>query len=311
MSLRHGSQQVTYSTYRGFGNRDIRPFQLAEINWAKSGKWIAAAGVVGVVIYFSNQDEAPYSHRKRLMIVSKDIEKYVGEQGYRETMAQFGRYLLPESHPDVVRVKRIMSRIINVSGLQDLDWKIHVIDDHKSPPNAFVLPGGKVFVFRSILPICGDDDGLATVLSHETGHQVARHTAENLSKTPIYLLVGLLLYTITGSADLNRVLISSLLQLPASREMEREADYVGLMMMSKACFDPREAVHVWERMAKYEQQMSRSGGGSIPEFLSTHPTSKHRIDLIKGWLPEAERQREMAGCGAISDSAFDGWWKTV
>jgi Zn-dependent protease with chaperone function len=204
-----------------------------------------------------------------------------------------------------------MKRIIAVSGINDVEWEIHVIDDPRAPPNAFVLPGGKVFVFRSILPICGNDDGLATVLAHETAHQVNRHTAENLSKAPFYMLLSLFMYTITGSDSLNRLLMNGLLQLPASRAMEREADYVGLIMMARACFNPSEAVHVWERMTQYEQRAAgRLGGGSIPEFFSTHPSSPHRIELIRSWEPEASMEREKAGCnghGALMSGFRDMW----
>ena len=66
------------------------------------------------------------------------------------------------------------------------DWDVHVIDD-PSNVNAFVTPGGKVFVFTGILPICQDENGLATVLSHEISHTLARHTAERVSRQVILL----------------------------------------------------------------------------------------------------------------------------
>lgn len=77
---------------------------------------------------------------------------------------------------------------VDNSLLDGIKWEIHVVNDPTASPNAFVLPGGKVFIFSSILPICANDDGIATVLAHEFAHQLARHTAENLSKAPIYSL---------------------------------------------------------------------------------------------------------------------------
>lgn len=47
---------------------------------------------------------------------------------------------------------------------------MYVVDD-KKVKNAFVLPGGKIFVFTGILPVSANDDGLATVLGHEIAHQ--------------------------------------------------------------------------------------------------------------------------------------------
>lgn len=296
---------ATYRRFDGTGTSGIDTQRMIRI-----GGGIA---VVGGIIYVSNLEKAPISGRSRFMIIGKRVEQWVGRRGYTETMAQYGRSVLPASHPDVRRVRSIMKRIIAVSGITDVDWEINVIDDPNAPPNAFVLPGGKVFVFRSILPICANDDGLATVLAHETAHQVNRHTAENLSAAPFYMLLSLVMYTITGSDRLNSLLLNGLLQLPASRTMEREADQVGLIIMSRACFDPGEAVHLWERMSQYEQRAAGrfGGGGSVPEFFSTHPSSPNRIQLIKGWLPSAYAERENSGCnsnmGSLMDS-FRGAW---
>jgi predicted Zn-dependent protease len=55
---------------------------------------------------------------------------------------------------------------------------------------------------------------------------------------------------------------------PASRKQESEADYIGLMMMAKSCYNPEEAVKVWERMDKFQ----KAAGNSIPQWLSTHPS---------------------------------------
>lgn len=61
------------------------------------------------------------------------------------------------------------------AGLENVQWEINVIDSPEQ--NAFVVPGGKVFVFTGILPLCKDEDGIAAVLGHEIAHVVAHHTA--------------------------------------------------------------------------------------------------------------------------------------
>jgi len=74
------------------------------------------------------------------------------------------------------------------------------------------------------------------------------------------------------------------LSLPFSRVCEREADYMGLIYMARACYNPEEAVALWQRM-----------GEALPkdaEFLSTHPASESRVHAIEGWMPEAMRERE-------------------
>jgi predicted Zn-dependent protease len=68
--------------------------------------------------------------------------------------------------------------------------------------------------------------------------------------------------------------------LPFSRAHESEADYVGVLLAADAGYDPREAIHIWERMAAASE-------GSPPEFLSTHPANETRIADLKRWMPEA------------------------
>lgn len=289
----------SYATYRSFNNSRVGPLDYLGLLY-RHWKAVAVVMTAGGVFYYTHLERAPISNRRRFMVVSKAMEQAIGSEGYDEVLQQYGSKLLPEHHPQVLRVKRIMKNIIKVSGLDDLDWRVHVVNDPSASPNAFVLPSGKVFVFNTILPICGNDDGLATVLAHETAHQVARHTAENLSKAPIYMLVGLAIYFATGSRLLDNLITQSLLRLPASREMETEADFIGLMMMSRACYNPEEAVHVWERMSKFEQQalasLKNGAIAGMPEFLSTHPSSSRRIHNIQQWLPEANDARALAGC---------------
>lgn len=242
-------------------------------------------GGVGLV-YVTHLERVEASGRWRFMLVPRWLELRMGEQAYAQALAEMRPNLLPESHPKTVLVRKIMDRLIAVTDLRQLDWRVHVVSG-PFPPNAFVMPGGKVFVFDSLLPVCQNIDGLATVLSHETAHQVCRHSAESMSKTPINWLVNIAVFMATGIYFSNNPVTSLALELPASREMEREADAVGLNMMARACFHPAEATNLWRRMLKMEQAQ----GGSVPEFLSTHPASEHRIELIRAHLPEANHIR--------------------
>ena len=74
-----------------------------------------------------------------------------------------------------------------------------------------------------------------------------------------------------------------LLDLPFSRKCENEADYIGLLLMAKSCYNPEEAVNLWQRMSD-KSKISPE----IASFLSTHPSHKRRIENIRSWLPEAK-----------------------
>jgi predicted Zn-dependent protease len=130
-----------------------------------------------------------------------------------------------------------------------------------------------------MLRVCGNSDALAAVLGHEIAHNVASHAAErmsaaivaNMTSGSLFFLAGALpglalfgIWTITGGRYLQDLLFG----LPMGRRMESEADYIGLMMMAEACYDPREAVGYWQRMS----QLQGEGGFEVPEMLSTHPS---------------------------------------
>lgn len=280
-----------YATYNRFAG------QKGGFKWNDPKTLRISAGLISVsgIFYLSNLEEAPVSHRTRFLWVPEWLEQKIGANDYSTTLEQYRGRLLPDNHPTVKNVKSVMSRIIEVGGSRpNLDWKVHVVHDPQAPPNAFVLPGGKVFVFSSILPICQNDDGLATVLAHEYAHQMARHSAEGLSKAPIYTIVGFGLQMLLDGW-IGAFVANAFLRLPASREMETEADYIGLMLMSEACFDPKASTGFWKRMTA-NSQMRVAGGKPPPEFLSTHPSNNNRISNIEKWLPEAERRGEMSNC---------------
>jgi len=183
---------------------------------------------------------------------------------------------------------------------KDTEWEVYVIDDKKTK-NAFVLPGGKIFVFTGILPVSANDDGLATVLGHEVAHQVARHGAERMSSMKVLFALGFLLESLGLDVGISRLLLTFLLQLPNSRKSESEADFIGLRLMAKACFDPAESTKMWQRMSE-----SEGGQGLNVDFLSTHPANAKRIKQLTQWLPEAQQVRASSSCGFVS-SQFGGF----
>lgn len=120
---------------------------------------------------------------------------------------------------------------------------------------------------------------MAAVLGHEIAHQLARHSAEKLSFVKIVFALQLLLSLfIDPSFIFNRLFLNFGIMMPFSRKCETEADIIGLRLMSQACFDPYEAVRMWERMDRASQ---KSGEGKIPGFVSTHPAHKTRIEKLK------------------------------
>lgn len=128
-------------------------------------------------------------------------------------------------------------------------------------------------MYSGILPLVRNDSGLAAVLGHEIAHNVAGHVGERISQSigvNILMYSLIILFGAIGAAPFaiqmfGGAMLDVAFGKPMSRLQESEADYIGLMMMSEACYDPREAASFWGRMDKAHQDQP-------PEWMSTHPS---------------------------------------
>jgi len=229
---------------------------------------------------------APYTRRSQLMLVSADEETKLGATAFKEVLAKNRVDPRPAVNGPVADTG---TRIARVAERPDYEWRFVVIDDPKQQ-NAFCLPGGKVAVYSGIFPIAQDTNGLAVVLGHEIAHALARHGAERLSQGLAAQAGGSLLGTLLGSSPSANAVLAAYgvgaqvgVLLPFSRTQESEADHIGLILMARAGYDPHGALAFWQRMER------AAGGGSPPEYLSTHPSHGTREQQIEAWLPEALR----------------------
>ncbi|KAI7215106.1 hypothetical protein KC352_g16708, partial [Hortaea werneckii] len=146
----HSSRQQQYGRRRPFNYQTFKTSQGLFYRWAARPTFyyeVAGITVVGATVYVYNLEQVPVSDRYRFNIISANWEKSLGESMYRQTMQEFGRKLMPEYTYEHRLVKKVLDRLIPHSGLAHEDgWEVHVINDPMK--NAFVIPGGKVFVFR-------------------------------------------------------------------------------------------------------------------------------------------------------------------
>lgn len=239
----------------------------------------------------------PYTGRHQLLMTSVADEINLGAQAYSQVKSD-PKVRLSQDPREIEPVKRVAARIIEAAKrsryaemAQQFQWEVTVIKDDKTM-NAFALPGGKIAVYTGIFPVAKTEAGLAAVLGHEVTHALARHGAERMSQgqlTNAALQVAGAAIGASGSSPmLSQAAMAALgagaqvgVLLPFSRAHESEADYIGILLAADAGYDPRESVHLWERM----EQLSRGGGPA--EFLSTHPGHDTRIQQLKKWMPEA------------------------
>uniref|UniRef100_A0A7S2N4G0 Peptidase M48 domain-containing protein n=1 Tax=Helicotheca tamesis TaxID=374047 RepID=A0A7S2N4G0_9STRA len=257
--------------------------------------------------YYLFLDEVPYTKRKRLLATSIAFEQKIGDNEYQKLLQSFGKNnILPENHRASVTVRRIGSRIANSADrfMVKYDPKKDTTTTKSNKPytytvirsnqaNAFVLPGNHVFVLTGLFRYAQNEDELAAVLGHEMAHNIARHAGERLSGNVLMSFLGKLLLLIDPSMTLYMMFVPAvtlLRELPHSREHEVEADRIGVMIASDACYDPRAAKRVFGSMKagiENSNTTKTKQPSQPPEFLSTHPSYDSRLSNFDNWMPEA------------------------
>lgn len=290
------SSSGSSSSYKPYSN--FAPYARLQYLWRNYQTPILIVGAGGTTFYVINLEEVPITGRRRFNVISPETEVSIMSEGaYRETLQQFQGKILPRNHPYTQLVARIVQRLLpSAHGLGGDDWQVHVVDD-PNMVNAFVMPGGKVFVFTGLFPVAYDENGLAAVLGHEIAHNVAHHVGERLSRQGITLLGAFLLsFIFDVSGQIGNSISQLVLSLPNGRTQESEADHIGLLMMAESCYDPRRAPELWKRMLENEQKH----GGAPPQFLSTHPSSSTRGEAMQKWMPEAMAKYEGNQCSVTA-----------
>ncbi|MEM7762758.1 MAG: M48 family metallopeptidase [Pseudomonadota bacterium] len=244
--------------------------------------------------YFSNQEEVPVTGRSQLVDMSREQEAALGLQSYQDILSKSN---VMRGGQEVELVREIGARIARAA--RDVDpgfqWEFNVIQSNQA--NAFALPGGKVAIYTGILPIAESVDGLAIIMGHEVAHAIARHGAERMAHNKLMQIGSVAASFAIGDMDVStrQAVMGALgvgaqygVLLPFSRDHESEADYIGLLLAARACFDPTEAPALWERMGQ------NAGGQRQAEFMSTHPAPETRIRQFEEWMPEALQIRQQS-----------------
>ena len=219
-------------------------------------------------------------------VTFQDMER-VGSLQYAQMVQQAGQKgaLLPASHPQVARMRKIFNDLLPHSykfneRAKDWKWEVNVID--AKTINAFCMPGGKIAFFSGIIKTLDlSDDEIAMVMGHEIAHALREHARERMAKSTIAnygsQIIGGLLFGQTGQYLGQQA--GGLLTLKFSRDDETEADLVGMELAARAGYDPRSGITLWEKMSK-------AAHGAPPAWLSTHPSSKSRIKKIQDNLAD-------------------------
>ena len=237
----------------------------------------------------------PITDRKQLSIVS---EARINKQAAAAYESFRGKSKLITSGSKLKEIRGIGKKMeVAVSAFFDnqkkddptknFGWDYVLVDNDKVV-NAWCMPGGKIAVYTGLLKVTKNTDALSIVMGHEIAHAVARHSLERMSHAMTINLGSTIADIFLGGA-INRTrntvgqntgldIFKLGIMNPFGRKQETEADYLGLIFSSLSGYDIRESVKLWQRMAK------KNKGKEPPVFLSTHPSSKKRIENLENWI---------------------------
>jgi predicted Zn-dependent protease len=241
--------------------------------------------------------------RSQLKLFSDDDMAQMGVAAFAQTTKKTPVESGGQANAFVSCVARTITQTVAANAGYQANWEVKVF--RSDEVNAFALPGGKIGVYTGIFKVVRNQDQLAAVLAHEVSHVVAGHGNERVSEQYATQSVVGIVGAIAGDDSGGTLAQAALglgaqygVLLPFSRAQESEADLLGLDFMSKAGFDPRQAVSLWQNMAQL--------GGKPPEILSDHPSDETRIQQIEARLPQdvpLYEQARAAGrkpqCGAV------------
>lgn len=256
--------------------------------------------LLGTALLMNSCGSVPITGRNQLLLVSDSEVLTSSLTQYSEYMKSAPQSTNAQGKAMVTRVgKKIAAateEYMKNNGLanevQNFAWEFNLVKDNQI--NAFCMPGGKIVVYEGLLKICSSDDELAVVVGHEVAHAVAKHSNERISQELLAQYGASIVSQALSEKSKNIQKIGNTVYglgaqygvtLPFSRKHESEADYMGLIFMTMAGYNPNTAVTFW-------QKMSASGGASIPEFMSTHPSDATRISDIQKYLPELQKYKK-------------------
>ncbi len=240
-------------------------------------------------------DTVPITGRMQLNIVSDSEVLELSQETYDYFMHVAAKSRRRDQSVRVVHVGRRLATAtedyLRANGKEadvaNFDWEFNLM--RSTTVNAWCLPGGKVIVCEGIMDMVESDDELAVVMGHEVAHAMARHSNERLSQYKLAKLGSTIVGILTGGVGDNKSMAQQVFGLgatlgvmqPFSRKHETEADYMGLILMAQAGYDPDAAVALWQRM-------TAESTSNVPEILSSHPSDATRIADIQRHLPEVK-----------------------
>ncbi len=230
-----------------------------------------------------------------------DQERQIGQQVYDD---QRKKGLIVDSSPYYPTLRAVGDKIATVN--QPRWYNQNWIIVHSKDVNAFSVPGGNIYVTDSLLAQAENEEELASVLGHETGHLVLGHVMDRIHKAQTAQIAGTILGIFIhnqGTFDLLNFL-GSYAFLNYSRSQEYQADHEGVILAGQAGYNPWGMVWFFQRLEKLY------GNAGFEQYVQDHPATSDRINRIEAFFKSdpaqfAKWQNKMTSTSGLSKSTIN------
>jgi Zn-dependent protease with chaperone function len=246
----------------------LKPQRRTSANeiWRVVGWSFAAIASIALVTLYG----VPFAAERLAPLIPQSFENRLGDMADNQVRAVFGGKECT-SPAGVAAFQKLVDNLRAAGGL-NTTVKAAVLD--ADIPNAFALPGGKVYLFDPLLQRAETPDELAGVLAHELGHVSHRdHMRGMIQNGGTSFLVGLLFGDVTG-AGAAVFATRSLLDASYSRDAETQADQFAIDVMHKLGRSPKP-------LGEFLFRITGKSGGRAIGILASHPMTEDRREITR------------------------------
>ncbi|HXL49330.1 MAG TPA: M48 family metalloprotease [Xanthobacteraceae bacterium] len=201
-------------------------------------------------------------------------------------------------------LNEVVAKLVAASERPEVHYRITILNS--ASINAFALPSGQLYVTRGLIALANDTSELASVLSHEMSHVIARHAAMREDQLRQVALVSRVVQDVLSDPETGALALakSKIALASFSRAQEFEADAIGVGMSARAGYDPYGAVRFLASMGRNAELKSSQEQSHIdpraPDFLSSHPATPERIKNAQA----SARQFNAPGAGERDKATY-------
>jgi len=225
--------------------------------------YLAIALVILAIIGLSYVYFIPWVAEKSVVLIPEEYDTKLGEMFFEQNM-----YFNTVDNSKTKALNLFASEL-NLNNTKKL--KFTVVDSEIV--NAFALPDGNIVVYTGILNSMKNYDELVGLIGHEVSHVNNRHSMKMLCRNLSgYLFISAILGDVNGIMATIGDNVNTLQSLSFSREFEHQADSDGYKILLQNKVDPHGMSNLFKRLDDHSL--------AVPEFLSSHPITKERIQFI-------------------------------